>query len=114
MKINFCSLALVGAACVGAGLVVPAATGQSGGDFVEAHIEAAKTSGRVRLPAGLQWFCGSLTPPPARAAAREPAPAAPAPTAEAHRIRRRPVACEPVKVFDNLYFLGQTEYRPGR
>ena len=55
MKTNFCSLALVGAACVGAGLVVTAATGQSGGDSAEAHIEAARrAAGSEYLPV-LQW-----------------------------------------------------------
>jgi metallo-beta-lactamase class B len=107
MKFNFCSMALVGAACVGAGLVVTAATEQSGGDSAEAHIEAARrAAGSEYLPV-FNGLCGSLTPQlaPQPAPAVKPAPvssADPPPTAQWH--------VEPMKVFDNLYYLGQSEY----
>ena len=107
MKINFCSMALVGAACVGTGLVVTAATGQSGGDSAEAHIEAARrAAGPEYLPV-FNGLCRSLTPQPAP----QPAPAVkPAPASSADPPPRAQWHVEPMKVFDNLYYLGQSEY----
>jgi metallo-beta-lactamase class B len=107
MKVNFCSMALVGAACVGAGLVVTAATGQSGGDSAEAHIEAARrAAGPEYLPV-FNGLCRSLTPQPAP----QPAPAVkPAPASSADPPPRAQWHVEPMKVFDNLYYLGQSEY----
>jgi metallo-beta-lactamase class B len=107
MKVNLCSMALVGAACVGAGLVVTAATGQSGGDSAEAHIEAARrAAGSEYLPV-FNGLCGPLTPQ----RAPQPAPAVtPAPVSSADPPPRAQWHVEPMKVFDNLYYLGQSEY----
>ena len=106
MKINFCSMALVGAACAGAGLVVTAAAGQSGGDSAEAHIEAARrAAGSDYLPV-FNGLCGSLTPQ----RAPQPAPAVtPAPVSSADPPPRAQWHVEPVKVSMSLPF-GQSEY----
>jgi len=104
--LNSRSIALACAACAGATLVVSASARQSGPGSVESHIEAARrAAGSEHLPV-FNDLCGSLTPRPAPAAARGPAPAAqstdPPPRSQWH--------VDPVKVFDNLYYLGQTEY----
>src|SRR6476646_166420 len=75
--------------------------GQSSNAAVQTHVAAAKKA------AGEDWLgvfnstCNTAVPPAARAAR---APAAPRPP------DRSTWHAEPVKVFDNLYFLGQTEY----
>jgi metallo-beta-lactamase class B len=99
------SIALACAACVGAALVVTVSARQAGPGSVESHIEAARrAAGSDYLPV-FNGLCGSLTPPPATAT-RASAPAAPStdppPRSQWH--------VDPVKVFDNLYYLGQSEY----
>ena len=91
------------AACLATGLGAAIVHGQ-GADTPAQHIADAKKT------AGHDWTelfdrtCGSLTPAPA--AARGAGPGA---TAQA-TLARDNWHAEPVKVFDNLYFLGQTEY----
>jgi len=100
------SIALACAACAGATLVVTASARQSGAGSVESHIAAArKAAGSDYLPV-FNDLCGSLTPPTATAAARGPAPAAPS-TSPPPRSQWH---VDPVRVFDNLYYLGQSEY----
>src|SRR5687767_5213809 len=68
------------------------------------HVEAAKAAAGNR-PEALRIFGTLCVPPPAPAAQTAAAPAGPQgppPRSQWH--------AEPAKVFDNLYFLGQTEY----
>jgi len=99
--------ALARAVCTGATLVVTASARQAGPGSVESHVEAARrAAGSEYLPV-FNDLCGSLTPRAAPAPARGPAPAAqstdPPPRSQWH--------VDPAKVFDNLYYLGQSEYR---
>ena len=78
-------------------------TAQSSGSRVEAHVAAAKAAAGLTSPASSTESARSG--PAATPAAPRPAtprPAGPPPRESWH--------AEPVKVFDNLYFLGQTEY----
>jgi metallo-beta-lactamase class B len=65
------------------------------------HIEAARKAAGNEHTAVFDRTCNALTPPPARTGGGA-ARSGPPPRASWH--------AEPVKVFDNLYFLGQTEY----
>jgi hypothetical protein len=100
MKVNFCSMALVGAASVGAGLVVTAAAGQSGGDSPEAHIEAARRAGGSEYLSVFNGLCGSVTP---QRASQPASAAASAPASSSGPPRTTQWHVEPMKVFDNLY-----------
>jgi metallo-beta-lactamase class B len=98
------------------GLLVAVATGAAfGGVLVRAqapspsaaaapHVAAAKAAARTDHVALFNQLC--VPPPPAapqaRPAAQQAAPQGPPPRSRWY--------AEPVKVFDNLYFLGQTEY----
>ena len=66
----------------------------------EVHIEAARKAAGVEHKAVFDRTCGELTPPPPRPATARPA----GPPA------RDTWYAEPARVFDNLYFLGQSEY----
>lgn len=88
------SLAVTGAATIGH------AQGTSNG-AAQVHIAAAKQAAGSEHMAVFDRTCGALTPP-ARTAT--PAPRPPGPPA------RNTWYAEPAKVFDNLYFLGQSEY----
>src|SRR5438128_314822 len=72
-------------------------------DTPESHIAAAKAAARDDLTGLFNRTCGSLNPPPA--AGRGTATAGAQAT-----LARDNWHAEPVKVFDNLYFVGQTEY----
>ena len=90
------SLGLLSA--IGLALVLTAANlhGQSGGDTVDAHVAAAKAAaGREHL--GLLRLCNA---PQQAAAGRQPAADAEVPS------ERSTWHAEPMKVFDNLYFVG--------
>src|SRR2546430_12177059 len=77
------------------------ADGQAG-DTAESHIATAKAAARDDLTGLFDRTCGSLNPPAAgRGAAAGGAQAT---------LARDNWHAEPVKVFDNLYFVGQTEY----
>lgn len=65
------------------------------------HIEAARRAAGLEFQAIFDRTCGQLTPPAAPTTA---APRAPGPPPRASWY------AEPAKVFDNLYFLGQSEY----
>jgi metallo-beta-lactamase class B len=65
------------------------------------HIDAAKKAAGSEHMAVFDRTCKELTPPP-RTGAAAPRPSGPPPRDSWH--------AEPMKVFDNLYFLGQTEY----
>jgi metallo-beta-lactamase class B len=87
-----------------------AATPISAQGTVDSHVAAARAAA-ARDHIGLfDTVCSasSLQPP---APARSPAPAASAAAAAARQVPARAEwYAEPVKVFDNLYFVGQTEY----
>jgi metallo-beta-lactamase class B len=88
-------------------LLVVAATGmvyaQGTPDTVEGHVAAAKAAAGSEY-AGL---VARLCTPPAPPAAASTTPRAPRP---AGAPARETWYAKPVKVFDNLYFVGQTEY----
>jgi len=77
------------------------AAGQ-GNDTPESHIAAAKTAARSDMAGLFDRTCGALAPA-AQAAGRGGGGAQ-------ATLARDNWHAEPVKVFDNLYFLGQTEY----
>jgi metallo-beta-lactamase class B len=86
---------------VGVGIVGAIAQSSS---RVDAHVAAAKAAAGTDFAGVFNRICAEAVPPatpgPPRAAA--PRPAGPPARAEWH--------AEPAQVFDNLYFLGQTEY----
>jgi metallo-beta-lactamase class B len=82
------------------GTVVAAGQIESAGT-PEAHIAVAKTAAQQDLMGLFDRVCGSLTP-----AAQMEGRGAPAQAT----LARGNWHADPVKVFDNLYFVGQTEY----
>lgn len=82
-----------------AGLGAAVALGQPTSGRAAAHIEAARRAAGQEFKPVFDRTCGELTPPSAPAVPRRPGPPA-----------RDSWYAEPAKVFDNLYFLGQTEY----
>jgi metallo-beta-lactamase class B len=84
----------------GAGAIAQSADGR-----VEAHLAAAKAAAGTDFAGVFNRICTEAVPPatpPTPRPAAAPRPAGPPPRSSWH--------AEPVKVFDNLYFLGQTEY----
>jgi metallo-beta-lactamase class B len=79
-----------------AGMVVA----QSFPDTVDGHVAAAKAAAGSEYGAIVARICTPPAPPPPRTATPRPA-GAPA---------KETWYAKPVKVFDNLYFVGQTEY----
>ena len=67
----------------------------------DVHIAAARKAAGQEHKAVFDRTCGALTPPPTTAATTPRAPGPPP---------RDSWYAEPAKVFDNLYFLGQSEY----
>src|SRR6516164_10257385 len=95
--------ALAAALAIGLGTVP--AIGQSSNGAVETHVAAAKKAAGQEWAGVFSTTCNAAVPP-ATPAART-APAAPRPAGPPERSTWH---AEPVKVFDNLYFLGQTEF----
>jgi metallo-beta-lactamase class B len=87
-------IGLLSAAGLAAGLFGASVRGQTGADSVEAHVAAAKAAAGKEHTALLN-LCDA------------PAPAPPASQGPPERSQWH---VEPMKVFDNLYFVGQTEY----
>ena len=79
-------------------------TAQSSGSGVEAHVAAAKTAAGADFAGVFNRICAEAVPPATPTAARSATPRPPGPPP------RESWHAEPAKVFDNLYFLGQTEY----
>jgi len=77
--------------------------GQSTADTVPAHVAAAKAAAGQEHTALFSTLCAEPTP----AAAPQPSQALAAAPGPPNRSQWH---AEPVKVFDNLYFVGQTEY----
>ena len=93
------TLAVVAAALVTAGPT----TAQSSAS-AEAHVAAAKAAAGTDFAGVFNRICAEAVPPATPPAPRPatPRPAGPPPRESWHT--------EPARVFDNLYFLGQTEY----
>src|SRR6185295_9427907 len=84
--------------------VTASGIGQKGPDTIEAHVAAAKAAAGQDYGELFETTCNAPGPVPAPPAVR---PAAAAPQGPPARAEWH---AEPVKVFDNLYFVGQTEY----
>src|SRR5262245_47858142 len=96
-------VAFVLIAALAAGIGTANIVGQSTADE---HVAAAKDAARQEHTALFNSLCAA--PPPAPAAAPPTAPAgAVQPQAPPNRSQWH---AEPLKVFDNLYFVGMTEY----
>jgi metallo-beta-lactamase class B len=74
---------------------------QSGADAVQAHVALAKAAAGQDHAALFDALCSEPTPPAAATPSGPEAQASP---------NRSLWHAEPVKVFDNLYFVGQSEY----
>jgi metallo-beta-lactamase class B len=88
-----------------AALVAARIDAQAVPSTVNAHVAAAKTAAGRDHIAVFNNLCAEPTPPPAARQTQAPPaarPQGPPPRAQWH--------VEPVKVFDNLYYLGQSEY----
>jgi metallo-beta-lactamase class B len=96
------SLAIV----VASGLGVAGAMRQASGSRVDMHVAAAKAAAGTEFAGTFDLLCSEAVPP-ATPAAPAPRPAATRPPGPPPRASWH---AEPAKVFDNLYFLGQTEY----
>jgi metallo-beta-lactamase class B len=89
------------------------AIGVSGGalvaqsNAVDAHLAAAKAAAGADFAGVFNRICTEAVPPSTPAASGGRAAAAPRPPGPPARDTWH---ADPVKVFDNLYFLGQTEY----
>jgi metallo-beta-lactamase class B len=70
-------------------------------DTVEAHVAVARTAAGSEYKALADRLCTPPAPPPTPAASQPRAPGPPP---------RSTWYAKPAKVFDNLYFVGQTEY----
>lgn len=100
------------AAAIAVGLGASIASGQSQNAAVSAHLAAAKTAAGQGWAGVMDRVCAEAvrdSPPAARGGGRGAAAANVAPRPAGPPDRATWYA-EPVKVFDNLYFLGQTEY----
>lgn len=83
-------------------------SGQTGSDPAAAHVKAAQAAAGTDYTDLFTALCAA--PPPAPAPGATPAPQAPAGDAGRAVPDRATWYAEPVKVFDNLYFVGQSEY----
>jgi metallo-beta-lactamase class B len=94
-----------------AGLVVAisaagaALLAQGAPDTRDAHVAAAKAAAGSDHTNVFERLCTATAAPPVSSSAGAPAPAAPA-----GAPARSQWHAEPVKVFDNLYFVGQSEF----
>ena len=89
-------IGLLSAAGLAAALCGATVRGQTGAGSVDAHVAAA-TAAAGKEHTALLNLCEAPAPPPASSASQGPP-------------ERSRWYAEPVKVFDNLYFVGQTEY----
>ena len=84
------------------GLGVAVVTAQSAPGRAETHVAAAKAAAGTEFAGVFDRICAEAVPPATPRPPAAPRPPGPPPRESWH--------AEPVKVFDNLYFLGQTEY----
>ena len=98
------SLGALSALALIMGLTGASVLGQSKADSVESHVAAARAAAGREHTAVFESLCAAPAPSPAPRQAQQPAaqPQGPPPRAQWHM--------EPAKVFDNLYYLGQSEY----
>src|SRR6185295_17511102 len=89
------------AIAVASGFEAAGAFEQASTTRVDAHVAAAKAAAGTDFAGVFSRVCAEPAPP------ATPRPAAPRPTGPPPRSEWH---AEPAKVFDNLYFLGQTEY----
>jgi metallo-beta-lactamase class B len=95
------AIGLLSAAGLAAVLGSPSLLGQSAADTVEAHVAAAKAAA-AQDHTEIFGLCAPPAPSPQRGQTPPAQPQGPPDRSQWH--------AEPVKVFDNLYFVGQTEY----
>lgn len=86
---------------VAAGAVL---TAQPQGDSVEAHVAAARTAAGAEYKALADRLCAPSSQPPTAQTPAVSQGRAPGPPPRSNWYAK------PVKVFDNLYFVGQSEY----
>lgn len=98
------SVGLLLAAALAVGLAGVNVLGQSGANTVEAHVAAAKAAAAQEHTAVFNNLCNPPAPAPAPQRGQQPTPQPQGPP------DRSQWHAEPAKVFDNLYYLGQTEY----
>src|SRR6185295_7359988 len=79
-----------------------AARAQPAAGRADAHVAAAKAAAGAEFAGVFDRICAEAVPPATPRAPAPPRPPGPPPRESWH--------AEPVKVFDNPYFLGQTEY----
>ncbi len=103
-NLNSYSLGLVSALALSIGMGGVHVLGQSKADSVEAHVAAARTAAGQEHTAVFNNLCAAPAPTPAPQQAQQPATQ---PQGPPERSRWH---AEPAKVFDNLYYLGQSEY----
>src|SRR6188472_350344 len=102
------SIAFASAFALSLGLGGALASAQSANGAVAAHVAAAKQAAGQEWSGVFTTTCNAAAPDPQAARGRgSAAPAAPRPPGPPERSTWY---ADPVKVFDNLYFLGQTEY----
>ena len=85
------------------------AIGQSGGDTVDAHVAAAKAAAEMYHVGLFTSLCSTANIQPPATPQRGPRAGGPG-AAPPGPPDRSTWHAEPVKVFDNLYFVGMTEY----
>ena len=96
---------VVAAVGVASSLALARASAQSNDSRVEAHVAAARAAAGSDFSGVFSRICTEAVPPstpPAPRPAAGPRPPGPPPRSAWH--------ADPVKVFDNLYFLGQSEF----
>jgi metallo-beta-lactamase class B len=107
---------LASAACLAAGLCAATVAAQERLGSAQAHVAAAKAAAGTDHAGLFDRICAEAVAPPA--SGRGPAPAAagqrgqtPPPAPAARQVPPRSEwYVEPAKVFDNLHFVGQSEY----
>ena len=104
---NTLSIASTVAAAVAVTFGVTTATGQPSNAAVETHVAAAQKSAGSEWTGVFSSTCGAVTRAAAPAAPGTASATTPRPAGPPERSRWY---AEPAKVFDNLYFVGQSEY----
>src|ERR1700675_1309387 len=94
---------IAGAAAIGLAFVLSAAAGAQQ-DAADEHFARARAAAGTDFTDIFDTSCGYIRPEAVITPAEPAAPRAPGAPA------RATWQAEPVKVFDNLYFIGQTEY----
>lgn len=102
-RLHTASVVMSVAALLAAAAGLPPLDAQGPADAAARHIAAAKAAAGTDHTALFNRTCGSLAPP-------APRPAGPAAAASSGPPDRSSWYVEPAKVFDNLYFVGQSEY----